>query len=176
VLCYCDDCQAFLHRIDRADLLDRHGGTDIVQVAPAMVRYLSGTERIAGVRLSAKGMYRWYASCCRTPLGNTVSAALPFIGMPTEIFRGQSDVFGAPRAKILAKFATNGKPEGASDFPVAMLGHAVSLIAGWKLRGKTWPHPFFDRESRAPSWPVTTLSDSEREALRPLCGPTPLLV
>ena len=35
VVCYCDDCQAFLHHLGRADLLDAHGGIDIVQVAPA---------------------------------------------------------------------------------------------------------------------------------------------
>ncbi len=30
VVCYCDDCQAFAHRLGRADLLDAHGGSDIV--------------------------------------------------------------------------------------------------------------------------------------------------
>src|SRR4051812_39818162 len=35
VICYCDDCQAFAHWLARADLLDAHGGTDIVQLAPA---------------------------------------------------------------------------------------------------------------------------------------------
>ena len=35
VVCYCDDCQAFAHRLGRADLLDAHGGSDVVQVAPA---------------------------------------------------------------------------------------------------------------------------------------------
>jgi hypothetical protein len=34
IVCYCDDCQAFAHRIGRADLLDAHGGSDIVQVRP----------------------------------------------------------------------------------------------------------------------------------------------
>jgi len=37
VICYCDDCQAFAHQLGRSDLLDVHGGTDVVQVAPATV-------------------------------------------------------------------------------------------------------------------------------------------
>src|SRR5689334_2851856 len=73
VMCYCDDCQAFLHHLGRLDLLDACGGTDIVQVAPAFLSLQSGKDRVAGIRLTAKGLYRWYASCCKTPLGNTVS-------------------------------------------------------------------------------------------------------
>src|SRR3974377_1022312 len=72
VVCYCDDVQAFLHKLDRADLLDHHGGTDIVQLAPASLSFVRGTERIVGLRLTPRGVYRWYASCCRMPLGNTL--------------------------------------------------------------------------------------------------------
>ena len=68
VVCYCDDCQAFLHHLGRADLLDAHGGSDIVQIAPASLSFVHGKERIVGLRLTPKGLYRWYASCCRTPL------------------------------------------------------------------------------------------------------------
>src|SRR5262252_7536621 len=73
VVCYCDDCQAFLHYLGRADLLDPHGGSDIVQVAPSSLSFERGSEQVVGMRLSPKGMYRWYAACCKTPLGNTVT-------------------------------------------------------------------------------------------------------
>src|SRR5215204_4669214 len=77
VVCYCDDCQAFLHHLGCAELLDASGGTDIVQVAPAALAFDRGAERIAGLRLTPKGLYRWYADCCKTPLGNTLTPALP---------------------------------------------------------------------------------------------------
>src|SRR5438034_9137168 len=86
VICYCDDCQAFQYHLGRPDLLDVHGGTDIVQVAPAAFSFARGTDRIAGLRLAPKGLYRWYASCCKTPLGNTVSAAIPFVGIVAHAF------------------------------------------------------------------------------------------
>jgi hypothetical protein len=35
VVCYCADCQAFIHHLGRSDLLNAHGDTDIVQIAPA---------------------------------------------------------------------------------------------------------------------------------------------
>src|SRR5262244_3439281 len=88
VMCYCDDCQAFVHHLGRADLLDAHGGTDIVQVAPASLVSHHGTERIVGLRLAPKGLYRWYASCCKTPLGNTVGPAIPFVGIVAQAFEG----------------------------------------------------------------------------------------
>src|SRR5262249_43578638 len=86
VVCYCDDCQAFLHHLGRADLPDAHGGSDIVQVAPASLAYLRGADRIAGLRLGPKGLYRWYAACCKTPLGNTLSPAIPFVGVIAQAF------------------------------------------------------------------------------------------
>jgi hypothetical protein len=74
VVCYCDDCQAFAHQLGRADLLDSQGGSDIVQVAPASLRFVQGQHRIVGLQLKPKGLFRWYANCCNTPVGNTHSA------------------------------------------------------------------------------------------------------
>jgi hypothetical protein len=178
-ICYCADCQAFLHYLGRADLLDAHGGTDIVQVAPATVSFDRGEERIVGIRLSPKGLFRWFASCCKTPLGNTMKPSVPFIGMAPEVFRGAPDarrrdeVFGAVRGAMFGQYATGGAPEGSTRVNWGMLAHVVRLVLGWKLRGTTWPHPFFERATRAPSHPVTTLSRDEREALRAHCGPNP---
>jgi hypothetical protein len=178
-VCYCDDCQAFAHYLGRADLLDEHAGTDIVQVAPAALSFDRGAERIVGMRLSPKGMHRWYASCCKTPLGNTMTPSIPFIGMIPEVFLGVTDarrrdeVFGTVRGRVLGKYAIGGAPEGSTTFPLRLMAHAVPLVLGWKLRGKTWPHPFFDQATGAASHPVTVLSREERTALRAKCGPNP---
>src|SRR6201988_2315539 len=68
VVCYCDDCQAFAHQLGRADLLNAQGGSDIIQVAPASLTFIKGQNRIAGVRLTPKGLFRWYTTCCNTPV------------------------------------------------------------------------------------------------------------
>jgi hypothetical protein len=171
VVCYCDDCQAFLHHLGRADLLDAHGGTDIVQVAPACVAFDRGAEHIVGVRLTPKGIYRWYAACCNTPLGNTLSPAIPFVGIIAQAFEDAGRSFGAPIGAIMGKFAVGTPPPGSTRLNLPLLARALRTILGWRLRGKAWPHPFFDRESRNPTRPVTILTGDEREALRPLCGP-----
>jgi len=178
MVCYCDDCQAFLHRLGRADLLDSRGGTDIVQVAPSDVTFAQGAERIECLRLSPRGLHRWYAGCCRTPLGNTHSPAVPFIGFAREVFdralddRQRDEVFGKPRGTAGGQYAVGGPPEGSGT--LLMLVHAVRLVLGWKLRGKAWPHPYFDRTTRAAVRPPQVLSANERAALRPLCGPHPV--
>lgn len=177
VVCYCDDCQAFLQYLGRADLLDAHGGSDIVQVAPASLTYTHGADRIVGLRLTPKGLYRWYASCCKTPLGNTLSPAIPFVGLTAQTFQrpgtGPDEIFGKPLGGMLGKFAVGTAPEGSVRLNPRLLARAIRMVLGWRLRGKTWPHPFFDRPTRAPTHPVTVLSSAEREALRPLCGPHP---
>ncbi|HZJ62259.1 MAG TPA: DUF6151 family protein [Kofleriaceae bacterium] len=173
VVCYCDDCQAFAHHLGRADLLDAHGGSDVVQVAPAALAYTRGADRIAGVRLRPKGLYRWYASCCNTPLGNTLGPAVPFVGIVAQAFGSPDESFGPPIGGILGKFAIGEPPPGSTRPNLRLLGRAVRKVLGWKLGGHTWPHPFFDRATRAPRYPITVLSHDEREALRPLCGPKP---
>lgn len=177
VVCYCDDCQAFLHHLGRPDLLNEHGGTDIVQVAPASLSFREGQERIVGVRLSPKGLYRWYASCCRTPVGNMVSPAIPFVGIVVAAFASETqrpdEIFGPPIGAIYGKYAVgpvSGVSRGLDPWLVA---RALRMVFGWRLGGKTWPHPFFDQATRAPTFPLSTLSPREREALRPLCGPRP---
>jgi hypothetical protein len=176
-VCYCADCQAYLHHLGRADLLDEHGGTDIVQVAPASLTFDRGVERIVGVRLTPKGLYRWYARCCKTPVGNTLGPTLPFVGIVAHAFEGPStrpdDVFGKPAGGVWGQFAVGTPPEGSTKLNLRLVARSFQRMLGWRLRGKTWPHPFFDRTTRSPSRPVSILSRAERDALRPLCGPRP---
>ena len=69
--CHCHDCQAYARWLGRPELMDAAGGTDIVPMSPADIRLTAGVEHLACMSLSEKGTLRWYAACCRTPLGNT---------------------------------------------------------------------------------------------------------
>lgn len=165
-----------MHFLGRADLLDEHGGSDVIQVPPSMIQFDRGSEHITGMRLSEKGMYRWYASCCKTPLGNTLKPAIPFIGLPTEVFRGApvDEIFGKPRGLIMGKFAVGGAPEGSLGFPFGLIVASVSKVLGWKFSGKSWPHPFFEKGEQAPKYPFIVLQPEARDALRSKCGPNPV--
>jgi hypothetical protein len=177
VVCYCDDCQAFAHRLGRADLLDAHGGSDIVQFAPSSLTFVQGQDRIAGLRLTPKGLFRWYTRCCHTPVGNTARPAIPFVGVVVQAFddgaQRADDAFGRPIGAILGKFAIGDPPAGQKGISLPLMLRAIRMVLGWRLRGRAWPNPFFRNDTHAPAYPLTVLAPSEREALRRFCGPHP---
>ena len=174
VVCYCDDCQAFAHQLGRADLLDAQGGSDIVQLAPASLTFVQGQHRIAALRLKPKGLLRCYATCCNTPVGNTLTPAIPFVGVIAQAIDRADAVFGPPSGAIMGKFAVGTPPPGSTGLNLPLLLRAIGKLLGWRLRGKAWPHPFFTLGKSEPNIPVTVLSNDERDALRPLCGPKPV--
>jgi len=155
VICDCDDCQAFLHQLDRADLLDAQGGSDIIQIAPASLSFVAGRERIVGLRLSPRGLYRWYASCCRMPLGNMLGPAIPLVGVLAQALECETqkpdDLCGPPIGRIFGKYAIDGVPERSTRLNPWRLARVMRMVLGWRMGGQTWRHPFFDldRASRA---------------------------
>lgn len=177
VICYCDDCQAFAHALGRSDLLDPRGGTDIVQVAPARLKFDRGQDKIAGIRLAEKGLYRFYAQCCGTPLGNCPGPGIPFVGVVRQAFEtsGQDadQLFGRVAGGVHGETAIGGAPQGSQGVPFRLMLRAVSKVLTWRFASRGWPHPFFDSKTRKPAFPVTTLSRECREALSALCGPMP---
>ena len=81
--CHCKDCQAYARFLGKPGLMDDNGGTDIVPMAPAGVHIHEGMAQVACMSLGPKGLLRWYAACCRTPLANTARASsLPYVGVP----------------------------------------------------------------------------------------------
>lgn len=110
VVCYCSDCRAFAHFLGRAgEVLNSQGGTEIVQVAQPRLAFSQGKEHLAAVRLSEKGLIRWYAACCNTPIGNTLSTPMvPFIGLiHSSLDRSRmDDDFGKSVANVNTETAT----------------------------------------------------------------------
>ena len=148
-----------------------------MQVAPASLTFMQGQDKIRGLRLSPKGLHRWYACCCNTPVGNMASPSIPFIGLVAETFASErqspDQLFGQPVGAILGKFAVGEVPKKARGVSFGLILRTLRLILSWRLSGKTWPHPFFDQATRQPRYPITVLTREQREALRSLCGPRP---
>ena len=126
--CYCKDCRAFAQWLGTPGLLDDAGGVDLVAMAPSQVRFTAGEAHIACMTLTPRGIYRWYADCCRTPLGNT---------------------FGpAGRCVINTESAT----APVRKTPLAFVLGGLRILAGIlgaKLRGRR-ESPFFDAATGAP--------------------------
>lgn len=150
LVCYCKDCQAFANHFGRdSGTLNEYGGTEIFQIAPALMDIQQGFEHVACLRLSEKGLYRWYASCCNTPIGNTVGLKLPFVGVIHSFISSEQDIdskIGPVIGSVHEKYATDELPAELKS-PKSQAGIMLSFIGKfllWKIQGKATPNPFFD--------------------------------
>jgi hypothetical protein len=169
-VCYCDDCQAFPKALGRPEVLDANGGTDIFQLSPARVTFTHGIERVECLKLTPEGLARWYASCCNTPIGNTLATpGIPFVGLIRSFIPEPcGDALGPIRARVFREFATGDEaaipPDNQSRW--TMLLRVVGLMLTWRLRGDHRRSPFFGPTTRAPLKAPRVLSATERAALR----------
>jgi hypothetical protein len=173
-VCYCDDCQAFAHYLGRADeMLDAHGGTEITQMSQANVSFSAGADKIAAMRLGPKGLMRWYAECCRTPIGNTLaSGAMPFIGVIHAFIDAPSAALGPLHGRAWATSAKGGRAAVPKDgLPeLVMVARVLAKLLRWRLRGDHRRSALFDAASGAPLVEPRVLGEIEREELRRRCA------
>ena len=170
--CYCRDCQAYARWLGKPGLTDAQGGTDIVAMNPAAVRIDSGHDRLACMSLSDKGILRWYASCCRTPLGNTPrDGKVAYVGMVASSLAPPAavdDAFGLPGRTVINVKSARGQ---VKPTPVAFIVDGLRIfggIVGAKLRGQP-PALFFDANAR-PVRSAQVLDDAERATLYSAVG------
>lgn len=174
----CDDCQLYAHWLGSAErVLDEYGGTDIFQLAPAQLQITAGVEQIACMRLTEKGVMRWYTECCRTPIANTLaSAKVPFAGVVHTFMdhqgdgRSRDEALGPVRAKIHARYCPGDPPADAHPkAPLGLIVRAVRQLLGGVIRRASRPSPFFDAQGKPIAEPYL-VSDKERGTLRVRAG------
>jgi hypothetical protein len=169
-VCYCEDCQTFARVLGRADILDAPGGTDIFQMAPASVKLTEGTEAIKCISLSKK-VLRWYADCCRSPIGNTAAdPRFPIVAIIHSFMdhtdHARDEALGLPLCRIYERSATGPLPGNAPPPPsLRVFGRRASKLLGWMVRGLNRPTPFFDDRTRTPRAVPQVLTPSDRAAL-----------
>ena len=171
IVCYCDDCQAFARFLGRPDITDRWGGTDIFQMAPSRVRIEHDEDALRCVRLSDKGMYRWYCGHCKTPVGNTVGPRVPFVGLIHSFMdhaasgASRDDFLGKPVGYVQTRFAIGAPPHGGPISTVRATVRSLMKLTKWWVTGAGVPSPFFDEKTGAPRITPRVLSSDERRAL-----------
>lgn len=149
--CCCQDCQAFAHFLGNEHLvLDEYGATDIVQLPVSHIIINQGAEHLACVRLSEKGLFRWYADCCKCPIGNTLGAASPFIGLihcfiPNLQMREQD--LGKSRGYIQLKGARKQVPIELKGDVLILVRSLIKLLI-WKIQGFNQPSAFFEEHGK----------------------------
>lgn len=149
VECLCCDCQQFSASIGNSDMLKSYGGTELLQTYPSYVTITKGENNISALQVAPKGLWRYYTSCCQTPIGNMMNGnKIPFIGIPIYFMRFESEtqkdnVLGPTMMKCFGRHAIGKKPDDAHDrFPFSFM----PKIIGFMLKGiffkKYEPSPY----------------------------------
>ena len=171
-VCYCRDCQSFARFLERPDVLDPLGGTDIFQMPPGRVKLTAGADALRCLRLADKGVLRWYAGCCRTLIANTAGPGFPIVGM-IHSFMGQEadggsrdEALGPPLCRIYERSATGPLSPGAPPAPSPRIFvRRAWRMLDWWMRGLARPSPFFDDRTNAPRAVPRVVTPSERAVL-----------
>jgi hypothetical protein len=145
---------------------DPAGGTDIFQMPLGRLKLTAGTDVVRCLRLSSR-VYRWYADCCQTPIGNTAGARFPIVGLIHSFmdiegpFRDET--LGVPLCRIFERSATGPLPSNAPAPPsISLLAVRGIRLLGWWSRGLGRPNPFFDSRTKAPLSIPRIVTRSER--------------
>ena len=166
VVCYCRDCQAFAHVLDQASqVLDERGGSEIIQVLPKNLTFTQGTEALACLRLTPKGLLRWHSACCRTPIGNTLATGkMSFVGLVHSCLDGDGGsrdaAFGPIRSWVHTRGA-HGKPQPKEVGLGTSIGWFLRTTLRARLNGDYKRTPFFAADSGAPVVTPRVLSAEE---------------
>lgn len=170
-ICYCKDCQTFAHFLGKEkQTLDDSGGSDIVAMSPRSVVFTEGKKSLACMQLSPKGLLRWYASCCNTPIGNTWrNNKMAYVGVVHNCLEGESTTldrsFGPVRMHVnpqSAKGPVKTKSKGSFGTLLRWLG----MMIGERVSGNYKKSPFFDTATGQPVAPAVVLTFEQRQALR----------
>jgi hypothetical protein len=170
-VCYCTDCQAFARFLERPDVLDLAGGTEIFQIAAGRVTLTAGTDAVRCLSFSGK-VLRWYADCCHTPIANTaISPRFPVVALihsfmdHEAVGRSRDELLGPPLCRIYERSATGPLPPNALPPPsLDIFARRAAKLLGWWARGLGRPNPFFDEQTNAPLVAPRVLTASERAA------------
>jgi hypothetical protein len=166
VVCYCKDCQAFAHFLGReSEILDELGGSEVIQTLPKNVTFTEGMEALACMRLTEKGLFRWYAHCCNTPIGNTLGTfKISFVGLVHSCVespdRPLQDSFGPIRTWANTNGARgNPKPKAVGMGATILWFVATTLKA--RINGSYRQTPFFVVDRGTPVATPRVLSSQE---------------
>jgi hypothetical protein len=166
-VCYCNDCQAYARFLGAPGVTDEDGGTEVVACLPNDVHLTAGLDALACMSLRERGLLRWYASCCNTPVGNTPrNPHVPYVGLIHSCLEATSPSvehsFGRRRVAVNTSSARHPVRSTPVASTAAVVRLATSALVA-RLSGAYRSNPFFESGTRTPIRPVRVLSDAERK-------------
>ena len=141
------------------------------------LQFTEGAELLKCMRLTDGGPFRWYAGCCKTPIGNTpASWRVSFLGLISRCLNASGiepsleAVTGPVRMHVYRNGATD--PNVLKDLsgpsPWKMIRFGLSVV-GAMMSGKYRNTPFFDATGE-PVMQPHRVEGEERAKLPPYAG------
>jgi hypothetical protein len=123
-----------------------------------------GTQHLACLSLSEKGLLRWYATCCNTPIAGTPrNWKFPYVGLVHTCLKAEPEAFERSFSKLHMRVNTGSAkrslPGTALMSMISLAGFIPRVLAGG-LSGAYKTTPFFTSTGE-PIATVTVLSRSE---------------
>jgi hypothetical protein len=169
-ICYCKDCQAFAYFLGApARILDARGGTDIVQTSPQALTFTAGREQLECLRLTPRGLMRWYAACCNTAVGNTApNYRLSFVGLIHDGLANSTQTLDGSFGPALMRVNTQSaagkpKPKSAGTFGAVIRLGGMMLKA--RVNGAYRRTPFFSDDGAPTAQPKVLSADELRAVM-----------
>ncbi|OAN68913.1 hypothetical protein A8B78_22005 [Jannaschia sp. EhC01] len=157
-ICHCESCvRAQRHFGVEAT---RAEGVALFQTTPDRFSIVDGTAHLGLGRLSPKGSYRWFTTCCNTQLG--VSSTTPKFAFFSPVQTIFADPSPLGRARTHAYVPQPGGPDKHTRLMpaiIALMARSASALTSGRWRDT----PFFDVETGQPVVPPVELpKDSGR--------------
>jgi hypothetical protein len=147
------------------------GGTEVIAIHPADVSFTQGLETLACLSLSERGLLRWYASCCNTPIGNTPrDFRLAYAGLVHGCLENSGlaleNSFGPVRMRVNIRSA-QGRPRSMPLGTLMSIAQLLVCLLHARLTGSYKSTPFFTPDGTPVVKPVVPGRDERRRAYGP---------
>lgn len=160
VVCHCPDCRTAELYLGQPD--PDPDGVELWQTTPDRVHIATGQDRLAILRLSPKGLYRWHATCCNAPMFNTLrNPRLAFVGIPAKRLSDTTTLGPIIGHAFMDKPGGGYRHQGFNRIGARIM----RMMLAANLSGRWRKTPFFD-ESGQPRATIRIMTREERTALR----------
>ena len=149
-VCYCKDCRAYAHHLGvAASTHDMLGGAEFVAAQAEHVSFTSGIEHLACLSLTDKGLLRWYANCCNTPICNTArNWKVPYVGLIGACLKTDPVAFERSFPRLQMRVNTRSARQAPPPMrwsTVVSLARLMSRVMLSSVNGRYRQTPFFDQ-------------------------------
>ncbi len=146
---------------------DSQGGIEFVATQAQHLSFSGGTQHLACVSLSEKGLLRWYARCCNTPIGNTVrNWKFPYVGLIHTCLKADPAAYERAFPRLRMRVNTG---SATTEAPTGMAFNTITALMGFvprvMLSGFTGAYkqtPFFSAPAGSPIAEVAVLSEAQK--------------